>query len=110
MKISKSHRSDADVVLHTGDCLAFLRSLPDESVMLVLTSPPYNLGKSYEERTDINSYLANQRLVISECARVLKPNGSICWQVGNYVRSGQVYPLDSLLYREFIDSGFRNAQ
>lgn len=75
--------------------------------MLVLTSPPYNVGKSYESRVDLGAYLARQRLVITECARIVHPQGSVCWQVGNHVRGQQVYPIDALLYRDFVDSGFK---
>jgi len=75
--------------------------------MLVVTSPPYNIGKPYEARIDLRAYLAGQRLVIAEIARVLDPRGSVCWQVGNHVRRGEVFPLDSLFYSEFVDCGFK---
>jgi len=107
MRILRNHHPNASVVLHRGDCLPFLRSLPARSVMLVLTSPPYNVGKTYESRSDMGTYLASQRLVITELARIVHPEGSVCWQVGNHVWHGQVYPIDSLVYRDFIDSGFR---
>ena len=84
--------------LFMGDCLAFLRMIPDESVQLVVTSPPYNIGKEYEQVLDIDSYVKQQKEVIDECVRVLCPNGSICWQVGNYVDHGEIIPLDVLLY------------
>lgn len=93
--------------LHKGDTLPYLRTLPNDSVMLVLTSPPYNMGKSYESKSDLGTYLARQRLVIAECARIVHPKGSVCWQVGNHVHRQQVYPIDTLLYREFVESGFR---
>ena len=48
----------------------------------------------------------NSRLIITECSRVLKDEGSICWQVGNYVNKGEIVPLDVLLYNIFIDLGF----
>ena len=83
------------------DNLAFLEELPDESVKLVVTSPPYNLGKDYERRAPVASYLEAQRNVISECVRVLHPHGSICWQVGNYVENGEIIPLDVILYPLF---------
>ena len=84
-----------------ADNMAFMSDLPDESMKLIVTSPPYNLGKSYEKRSSIDSYLENQSRVISECVRLLHPQGSICWQVGNYVDHGEVVPLDSLLYPIF---------
>lgn len=73
------------VTLYHGDCMEFLQTIPDGSVQLVVTSPPYNIGKKYEDVLDIEVYKAQQREVIEECVRVLKPEGNICWEVGNYV-------------------------
>lgn len=106
-RIYKRFRQDANVVLHRGDCLPFLRTLPDHSVMLVITSPPYNVGKSYEHRTPLNQYLQRQALVIAECVRVLSPLGSICWQVGNHMAGQELLPLDTLLYEEFVRRGLQ---
>ena len=78
-----------------------LDDIPDGFVKLVVTSPPYNLGKPYENKLDIQEYLDQQRKIISECVRVLDNNGSICWQVGNYVNNGEILPLDILLHPIF---------
>lgn len=95
--------SDAnDVTLFYGNCLALLRKIPDQQVQLVVTSPPYNIGKAYEKKSSLADYLDFQRRVISECVRVTRVGGSICWQVGNHVNGhGQVIPLDLLLYPLF---------
>jgi adenine-specific DNA-methyltransferase len=90
-----------------GDCLDLLRQIPDGSVQLVVTSPPYNIGKSYEKRTSLKSYLEQQRRVISECVRVLGPEGNLCWQVGNFVDRGSIVPLDIVLYPVFADLGLQ---
>ncbi len=95
----------ADAVLYEGNTLALLRSLPDAFVKLVITSPPYNLGKAYETRASLDEYLSLQRSVITECARVLDDEGSICWQVGNYVDNGEIVPLDIILYPLFSSLG-----
>jgi adenine-specific DNA-methyltransferase len=95
------------VTLYHGDCLEFLSMIPDETVQLVVTSPPYNIGKEYESVLDIEVYKAQQRQVIEECIRILKPEGSICWQVGNYVNNGEIIPLDILLYDCFKENGLR---
>lgn len=95
----------ADVILYEGDCMALLSEIPDDLVSLVVTSPPYNLGKPYESRLDLDEYLAQQRAVIGECVRVLNDRGSICWQVGNYVDNGEIIPLDILLYPIFASLG-----
>lgn len=104
-RISSEFELAADVILYQGDCNELLLRIPDNFVKLVVTSPPYNLGKPYESRLDIEEYLAQQRKVIEECARVLDDRGSICWQVGNYVDNGEIIPLDIVLYPIFTDLG-----
>lgn len=105
VKITSSFDPAADFVLFEGDCIDLLSQVPDGFVKLVVTSPPYNLGKPYESRLDIDEYLAQQRQVIEQCARVLNDRGSICWQVGNYVDNGVIIPLDIILYPIFATLG-----
>jgi adenine-specific DNA-methyltransferase len=95
----------ADAIIFEGDCLALLSQIPDGLVKLVVTSPPYNLGKPYEHRLILEEYLAQQRKVIEQCVRVLDQRGSICWQVGNYVKDGEITPLDILLHPVFVSLG-----
>ena len=95
----------ADFVLYPGDCRDLLRQMPDQFVKLVVTSPPYNLGKPYEKRIHLSEYLEQQQQVIEECVRVLDDRGSLCWQVGNYVDSGEIIPLDMALYPIFSSLG-----
>ncbi len=73
-----------------------LIQLPDEFFKLIVTSPPYNIGKKYEKRERLEVYLDFQKKVITESVRTLKKDGSICWQVGNYVENGSIKPLDIL--------------
>jgi adenine-specific DNA-methyltransferase len=89
------------------DNLAFMSALADESVQLVVTSPPYNIGKSYESRRPLDEYIAKQRRVITEAVRLLASGGSVCWQVGNHVDRGEVFPLDIVLYPIFRDLGLK---
>lgn len=84
-----------------------LSTIPDSQIQLVVTSPPYNIGKEYEKRQPLEAYVAWQDKVIRECHRVLKPTGSICWQVGNYVNNGEIVPLDLVLYPIFKDLGMK---
>jgi adenine-specific DNA-methyltransferase len=105
--IPSTFAPENEVTLYHGDCLEFLQTLPDGSVQLVVTSPPYNIGKEYENVLDIEVYKAQQRQVIEQCIRVLKPEGSICWQVGNYVVNGEIIPLDILLYDCFKENGLK---
>ena len=90
--------SSQRMVLFAGDCLKLLEGCPDEVFQLVVTSPPYNLGKEYETKLKLHDYVEQQRNVIRECVRTLRPTGSICWQVGNYVDNGCIVPLDTVLY------------
>ena len=91
------------------DCRTTSSSWPvcPASMKLIVTSPPYNLGKSYEKRSPLDDYLDGQSRVIAECVRLLHPTGSICWQVGNYVTDGEVVPLDAALYPIFKSHGLR---
>lgn len=99
--ISKSPNIDADVVMLKGDNLKHLALLPDQCVDLIITSPPYNIGKDYEEVVPINKYVETQRKVIAECVRVLKPSGNFCWQVGFTKQGKEIIPLDVLFYPIF---------
>lgn len=106
-KLRKKFSESASVVLFNGDASDFLASIPNKTVSLVVTSPPYNIGKVYEEKTALKEYLADQSRFISQIYRVLRDNGSVCWQVGNYVDKGEVYPLDILFYDVFKLFGFK---
>lgn len=100
-KISRTFNADEWAVLRPGSCLELLQTIPDKSVQLVVTSPPYNLGKEYEKKIDVNAYIEQQAEVIADCVRVLADTGSICWQVGNYVSDGAIIPLDAILHPVF---------
>jgi len=84
--------------IYLDTCENLLKDLPDESIDLVVTSPPYNIGKEYEKRSPLDIYLKNQQLVIGECCRVLKKTGSIFWQVGSYSINGSLIPLDVKIF------------
>ena len=103
--LSSKFDATADFILHSGDCRDLLRQIPDNFVKLVVTSPPYNLGKPYENRMHLSEYLEQQQQVITECARVLDERGSLCWQVGNYVEDGEIIPLDMALFPTFASLG-----
>jgi adenine-specific DNA-methyltransferase len=74
---------------------------------LIVTSPPYNIGKKYETKKPLEHYIESQAQVISECVRLLHPKGSLCWQVGNHVAKGEVFPLDVVLYPIFKQHGLK---
>lgn len=100
-------KPDAEIVLLSGDVSEAITQVPDNSVSLIITSPPYNLGKEYENRVTIEQYLQTQTQVIAQLFRILKEDGSLCWQVGNFVENGEVYPLDILYYPIFKQLGLK---
>ena len=94
-------------VIECQDNLDFMRSLKTGSMHLIVTSPPYNIGKEYEKRTSLEVYVESQAATIAEAVRLLHPRGSICWQVGNHVDEGEIFPLDAVLYPIFKNHGLR---
>lgn len=107
VKIAEKFGMAERAVVYSGDCLDLLATVPSGSIAMVVTSPPYNIGKSYEKKRSLRQYVDFQRLVIQECFRALKPGGSICWQVGNYVDGGEIIPLDYLLFPVFHELGLK---
>lgn len=93
--------------IYDNDSLAVLKSIESNKFDLIITSPPYNVGKSYEIRTDIKKYLKTQESIIKELIRTLSDNGSLCWQVGNYVDDGEIFPLDIFYYEIFKKFGLK---
>ena len=106
-RTSAGYDPAAHFSFHNGDCLDLLRAMPSGEARLVVTSPPYNIGKEYERRRTLEDYVDEQREVITECVRVLADGGSICWQTGNHVDHGEVVPLDSLLFPAFRSLGLK---
>ena len=88
-------RKLSKAIVWKGDTEKLLKSLPNKKTYdLVVTSPPYNIGKPYESKSDLDDYLEWQERIISEIVPRVKEKGSICWQVGNYVDNGKIVPLD----------------
>jgi adenine-specific DNA-methyltransferase len=105
-RMRDSYDPGADIVIQVGDALDFLESVPDGDVDLVVTSPPYNIGKEYEGGSSVQEYLKSMAEVIHELFRVVSGTGSVCWETGNYVENGEIIPLDILFYPIFTTLGF----
>jgi adenine-specific DNA-methyltransferase len=105
--IDNAFAESSRIVLYGGDCSDAVRQIPTESIQLVITSPPYNVGKSYEHNASFDEYLATIEPVLQELVRVLSPQGSLCWEVGNYVEKGEIFPLDIFYYSIFKELGLR---
>lgn len=113
MSVSNVFYTKNGVTLYHGDRLDLLDKVKQfgEKAKLVFTSPPYNLGKEYETAVSLDEYLSDQRETIKACLDILHEDGSICWQVGNYIsgkkNNKEVYPLDIVLYPIFKSYGLK---
>jgi len=111
--IARMFDQDARATLFHGDRLALLGQIADAGCKaeLVVTSPPYNTGKEYEDQTTLEEYVEGQRQTIRACVDILSPTGSICWQVGHYIdgsgRDKEAFPLDLVLYPIFKSLGLK---
>lgn len=100
--IDDKYNPDSDFVFYKGDTKELLKTIPERKIQLVVTSPPYNLGKEYEKKQNIEEYLEEQKEIIDMCIPLLTSSGSICWQVGNYISpKSEVFPIDLMIYEIF---------
>lgn len=105
--IPKGLSTQGNVIWH-ADVAAILRNMPEKELFdLVITSPPYNIGKSYEKKASLDDYIAWHTNVIAAIVARTQSNGSICWQVGNYVSNGSIEPLDYLFHPIFQSLGLK---
>ncbi len=87
--------SDENIDLYNLDIEDYLKNLPNKKLFdLVVTSPPYNIGKEYETKKDFNDYIKWQEKIIDKIVPRVKDTGSICWQVGNFIEKDSILPLD----------------
>src|SRR6185369_9206801 len=105
--VADKYSPEAEKVIVPDDCKTTMEQLPEGFAKLIVTSPPYNIGKVYERATDLDEYLEALRPTLSEIVRVLSVDGSLCWQVGNYVNKGEVFPLDIFYYQLFKNLGLK---
>jgi DNA modification methylase len=106
-RISHAYRADETLVICESDVLDALKTLPEGKFNLIVSSPPYNIGKEYERQMTLPHYLEWQAEVIRALFHVLSEDGSIVWQVGNYVSEGEVFPLDIYFYPLFKALGLQ---
>lgn len=102
--------------LRQGDCLELMKSIPDGSIDLIITSPPYNLGNThhtgnkrfkpygeYNDNMKESDYQDWQVEVLNECLRILKDDGSMLYNHKNRISKGiQITPYQWLLKTDFI--------
>jgi len=82
-----------------------MEELPDASVHLMVTSPPYNVGKTYDEDMTLDEYRAFMKRVMAEVYRVLVPGGRACINVANLGRRPYL-PLHGFLIEDMLEMGF----
>ena len=97
----------ADFTILEGDTMNLVKKIPSRKIKLIITSPPYNLQKEYEKKQSLDDYLNQMSSHLKEFHRILANDGSICWQVGNYVEKSEVFPLDIFYYNMFKKLGFK---
>lgn len=102
MRIYKRYKASNIVTIFNGNCKELMSQLPDESVDLVVTSPPYCMKKAYEDpHNDIKTFKEQHISIFSDLYRITKQGGSICWQIGYHVSDKCVIPLDYVVYEIF---------
>jgi adenine-specific DNA-methyltransferase len=94
--------NDLTATLHIGSAKAFLERQPADSVDLIVTSPPYFIGKEYDWSRSVSDFIQEFRATLHAIKRCLKPGGNVCWQVGNHVQGGRLTPLDSIIVSELL--------
>jgi site-specific DNA-methyltransferase (adenine-specific) len=82
-----------------------MEQLPENSVHLMVTSPPYNVGKQYDENLTLKEYRAFLTRVWADVKRVLVPSGRACINVANLGRKPQI-PLHAFIVQDMIGLGF----
>jgi adenine-specific DNA-methyltransferase len=97
----KKRRKRLRVRLEVQDAFEFLAKLKLGSVDLIVSSPPYCMGKEYDTSASIDDFIADHERLAPLLVRALKDGGSLCWQVGHHVKNGVVVPLDALVYGIF---------
>ena len=74
----------------------------------MLSSPPYNIAKEYEEPLTLQAYQALQLSILQEATRTLRPGGSLCWQVGTSFLGDEMLPLDCIIHALVSSSALRH--
>lgn len=86
-----------------------MSNIPDSSIHLMVTSPPYNVGKEYDENLDLDSYFDLLDSVFHETYRVLVPGGRVCINIANVGRKPYIayhkFVIDSMLQAKFLMRG-----
>lgn len=97
------------------NCVEGMKLIPDDTISLIITSPPYFLNKEYEKTWTKEYYEALMQNVFNECHRILKAGGYFVVNFGDYFNSGNrfydadvpsVYPATINYFNWGMQSGF----
>lgn len=99
--------------IYNEECIEGMKRIPDGSVDLIITSPPYNIGKMHSNSIQHGTYCGNdmheidyqnwQLVFLRECYRVLKDDGSLFYNHKVRIKNGAaLHPLQWLLKSEFV--------
>lgn len=99
--------------LYKGDCLEIMKDIPSESIDIIITSPPYNIGKMHSNRLQFGTYDGNdmkeedyqqwQLDIFKEYKRILKDDGSIFYNHKVRIKNGRaIHPLEWLLKTDLV--------
>src|SRR6188472_1199056 len=100
-QVRRKRRAKTTIRLEALDAFEFLTDLEPASVDLIVSSPPYFMGKEYDRSLSLDDFAADHKRLAPLLVRALKEGGSLCWQVGHHVREGVITPLDCLVYPIF---------
>ncbi|PJA41217.1 site-specific DNA-methyltransferase [candidate division WWE3 bacterium CG_4_9_14_3_um_filter_34_6] len=101
------NRYNTNCEFRHGNSFKLINEIVNSSIGLTITSPPYNIGKIYEKRKSLEKYLNEYQEFAKYLYDKTNLTGSLCWQVGNYIQNGEVYPLDIFFYNIFKNVGFK---
>ena len=90
------------IFVHSSE---FMSEIPDNSIHLMITSPPYNVTKEYDQDLTLNQYLELMRTVLMEVYRVLINGGRACVNIANVGRKPYI-PLADYISRIMLEIGF----
>ena len=99
--IDRDYSPDTRFTVHHGDWRDLVSQIPQNSIDLTITSPPYCIGKSYDTSKTLDTFRDEHLDIIPRIVEVTKPGGNICWQVGYHVQNASLTPLDFIVHEVF---------
>lgn len=94
--------------IYNGDAFNLVKEIKVGSVDLVLTSPPYGIGKAYETRSSyVEDYIESMKPIIAPLVATIRPGGYLVWQVGTRIEGDNIYPLSEFYLPLFREAGLK---